>query len=93
MSATAVSALPRDARSAPGKAIAATDRPLVPVLPLAVGDPVTAPAVGVRGTIIEVSGSEATVIGIGGLRVRIPIEQLRPDRDAVGADESTRRLP
>ena len=65
-----------------GQAIADTDQPLLPLVPLAVGDPVTAPAIGVRGTILELSGSEATVIGIGGLRVRIPIEQLRPDRDA-----------
>jgi DNA mismatch repair protein MutS2 len=67
-----------------GRAIADTDQPLVPLAPLAVGDPVTAPGVGVRGTILEVAGDEATVIGVGGLRVRIPVDQLRPDRDAAG---------
>ncbi|MFN8224183.1 MAG: Smr/MutS family protein [Gaiellales bacterium] len=62
--------------------IAATEAPLAPLAPLAVGDPVIAPSLGVRGTIVELGTSEATVIGIGGLRVRIPTDRLRPDRDA-----------
>lgn len=64
-----------------GKAIAGAEEPLVALTPLAVGDPVTAPSIGVRGVIVELQAGEATVIGIGGLRVRIPLDRLRPDRD------------
>jgi DNA mismatch repair protein MutS2 len=35
----------------------------------------------VRGTITEIAGDEATVLGSGGLRVRVPLDRLRPDRD------------
>ncbi len=57
------------------------DEPPGQVLPLDVGDPVTAPELGVRGTVAEITGDEATVLGAGGLRVRVPLERLRPDRD------------
>jgi DNA mismatch repair protein MutS2 len=46
------------------------------------GDPVEAPDVGVRGTIVAIEGSEAEVVGAGGLRVRIPLASLRPDPSA-----------
>jgi len=40
----------------------------------------------VRGTIADLTGTDATVLGRGGLRVRVPLDRLRPDRDA-GATE------
>ncbi len=46
--------------------------------PLAVGDPVVAPALGVRGVIVEIPGDEAEVHG-GNLRVHVPMAQLAPD--------------
>ena len=46
--------------------------------PLAAGDPVVAAELGVRGTIAEVVGDEATVLGRGGLRIRVPLDRLRP---------------
>ncbi len=46
--------------------------------PLAAGDPVVAPALGVRGTIVSVSGDAAEVQG-GRLRVRVPLAELEPD--------------
>jgi len=49
--------------------------------PLAAGDPVVAPSLGVRGTIAEIVRDEAVVLGRGGLRVRVPLERLRPDRE------------
>ena len=45
------------------------------------GDPVVAPDLGVRGTIAEISGDEATVLGSGGLRVKVPLERLQPSRE------------
>lgn len=63
------------------KALGATEEPLDPVAPLAPGDPVIAPSLGVRGTVVEVTRNEATVLGHGGLRVRVPLDRLRPDRD------------
>jgi len=45
---------------------------------LAVGDPVEAPSVGVRGTIVGIDGDEAEVAGAGGQRVRIALGRLRP---------------
>ena len=65
-----------------GRAIRDADEPLAQVAPLAAGDPVVAPELGVRGTIVEVGGDDAVVVGRGGLRVRVPIARLRPDRDA-----------
>jgi len=48
---------------------------------LAVGDPVEAPEVGVRGTVAAIRGGEAEVIGAAGQRVRIPAARLRPSRE------------
>jgi DNA mismatch repair protein MutS2 len=57
-------------------------RALEPVpmqLPLAPGDPVEAPDLGIRGTIAALEGETAEVVGQGGQRVRIPTARLRPD--------------
>ena len=54
--------------------------PLPVLQPLAVGDPVEAPELGVVGTIAAIEGDEAEVTGSGGLRVRIPLARLRPGR-------------
>ncbi len=70
----------RAARAA--RSLAGLDEPLALTAPLAVGDPVVAADIGVRGTIAEIVGDEATVLGRGGLRVRVPVERLVPDRDA-----------
>ena len=59
--------------------------PIVPVAPLAVGDPVEAPDLGVRGTIVDVRGDEAEVTGAGGQRVRIPLARLRPSAEVGSA--------
>jgi DNA mismatch repair protein MutS2 len=64
------------------------DAPPVQVAPLAVGDPVVAPEVGVRGTIVEIAGDEAEVAGVGGQRVRIALARLRPS--AARAEQETR---
>ncbi len=61
------------------QALARFDEPLPATAPLAPGDPVVARALGVRGTITEIAGDEATVLGSGGLRVRVPLDRLRPD--------------
>ena len=56
----------------------ALDAPPVATAPLAVGDPVVAPAIGVRGTIVAIAGDEAEVAGVGGQRVRIALGRLQP---------------
>ncbi len=48
---------------------------------LAVGDPVEAPDVGVRGTIAALRGDDAEVVGAAGQRIRIPLRRLRPSRE------------
>ena len=59
------------------------DEPLRPTAPFAPGDPVTALELGVhRGTIATLEGDEAEVIGTGGLRVRVPVARLAPDRQS-----------
>ena len=65
-----------------GRSLRAADEPLEVTAPLAAGDPVIAPSLGVRGTIAEIVRDEAVVVGRGGLRVRVPLDRLRPDRDA-----------
>jgi DNA mismatch repair protein MutS2 len=65
-----------------GRALRDADEPLPVTAPLAPGDPVIAPALGVRGTIDEIVRGDAVVVGRGGLRVRVPVARLRPDRDA-----------
>src|SRR5262249_27404723 len=52
--------------------------PLTATAPLAAGDPVEAPDVGIRGTIVSIRGDEAEVAGAAGQRVRIPLARLRP---------------
>jgi DNA mismatch repair protein MutS2 len=57
------------------------DAPPVATAPLAVGDPVEAPSIGVRGTIVGIQGSDAEVAGLTGQRVRIALDRLRPSRE------------
>ncbi|HXV33675.1 MAG TPA: Smr/MutS family protein [Gaiellaceae bacterium] len=54
-------------------------RPVALQGPLAPGDPVTAPDLGVRGTVAAIEGDEAEVVGLGGQRVRIPVARLQAD--------------
>ena len=56
--------------------------------PLAVGDPVEAPAIGLRGTIAAIDGEEAEVVGVAGQRVRIAVGRLRPDPHGGGPSEA-----
>jgi DNA mismatch repair protein MutS2 len=62
------------------RAIAKLDEPLEQTAPLAAGDPVEAPALGVHGTIAAIEGDEAEVVGPGGHRLRIALGRLRPSR-------------
>jgi DNA mismatch repair protein MutS2 len=64
-----------------GRALQEAEEPLPLTAPLAPGDPVVAPELGVRGTIAEIGKEDAVVVGRGGLRVRVPVARLRPDRD------------
>jgi DNA mismatch repair protein MutS2 len=65
------------------------DEPMtLPAAPLAPGDPVTALELGLRGTISTLDGDEAEVIGTGGLRVRVPVGRLTPDRNRVATVEA-----
>ena len=64
------------------RSLRAQEAPLHQTAPLAAGDPVVAPELGVRGTIAELVKDDAVVVGRGGLRVRVPVARLRPDRDA-----------
>jgi DNA mismatch repair protein MutS2 len=61
------------------RALRTLDRPLPVLAPLAVGDPVEVPELGVRGTLAAFAGDDAEVVGRGGLRVRVPVARLRPD--------------
>jgi DNA mismatch repair protein MutS2 len=60
------------------KALGRLQPPLVATAPLAVGDPVEAPGIGVRGTIVAIDGDEAEVAGVTGQRVRIAVGRLQP---------------
>ena len=62
------------------RALRTLDEPLPLLAPLAPGDPVEAPEIGVRGTIASIDGDEAEVVGAGGHRVRIALSRLRPSR-------------
>jgi DNA mismatch repair protein MutS2 len=62
--------------------------PLEATAPLAAGDPVEAPDVGVRGTIAAIRGDDAEVIGAAGQRVRIPLSRLRPSRERAPEDRT-----
>ena len=70
------------------------DEPLPVQSPLSPGDPVVAVELGVRGTITTIEHSEAEVIGTGGLRIRVPLERLRPDaqKEAVQHSEPAVRV-
>ncbi|MEI7761362.1 MAG: Smr/MutS family protein [Thermoleophilia bacterium] len=70
------------------RSLSRLDEPLALTAPLAVGDPVVAADIGVRGTIAEIVGSEATVLGRGGLRVRVPVDRLLPDRHAEPTEDA-----
>jgi DNA mismatch repair protein MutS2 len=48
------------------------------VAPLAEGDPVEAPELGIRGTLARISGDQGEVVAVGGTRVRVPLARLRP---------------
>ena len=61
------------------RALREFDRPLRLTRPLEPGDPVEAPAYGIRGVVAAVEGDEAEVVGAAGHRVRVPLERLRPD--------------
>jgi DNA mismatch repair protein MutS2 len=63
------------------RALSTLREPLPLLAPLAVGDPVEAPAIGVRGTIAAIDGGEAEVVGVSGQRVRIALDRLRPDAE------------
>src|SRR5205814_4596833 len=54
------------------------EEPPATVAPLAVGDPVQAPTLGLRGTIVGIHGDEAEVAGSSGQRVRIALARLQP---------------
>ncbi len=62
------------------RAIRELDEPLPVTGPLAAGDPVEAPGLGVHGTIAAIEGEEAEVVGAAGHRLRIPLARLRPSR-------------
>jgi DNA mismatch repair protein MutS2 len=76
-------ALGRAARHAEraGDAVSRVSEPVAQLAPLATGDPVEAPGLGVRGTIVAIRGEEAEVAGVGGQRVRIPLARLRPSAE------------
>ena len=57
--------------------------------PLAIGDPVEAPAIGLRGTIAAIEGDEAEVVGTRGQRVRIALARLDADVRHGDASETT----
>ena len=88
MSATARSVVRPSASRRAQQAVDRVFEPITQLAPLAVGDPVEAPGVGVRGTIVAIRGDEAEVAGVGGQRVRIPLERLRPS-----AEPETRSEP
>ena len=62
------------------RAIRELDEPLAFTGPLAPGDPVEAPSLGVHGTIATIEGDEAEVVGAAGHRLRIPLARLQPSR-------------
>jgi len=64
------------------RALRSLEQPLTQVAPLGVGDPVRAPALGLRGTIVRIDAGEAEVAGSSGQRVRIALDRLQPDARA-----------
>jgi DNA mismatch repair protein MutS2 len=69
--------------------LGALEEPLPVLGPLAVGDAVEAPGIGVRGTIAAIDGDVAEVAGAAGQRIRIALGRLQPDRRGT-ADERPR---
>jgi len=67
------------------QAVQSVPEPVAQLAPLAAGDPVEAPGLGVRGTIVAIRGDEAEVAGVAGQRVRIPLARLRPSADPAPA--------
>jgi DNA mismatch repair protein MutS2 len=61
------------------RALRSLDTPVETTAPLAEGDPVEAPDLGIRGTIAGIDSGVAQVVGPGGTRVRVPVARLRPD--------------
>ena len=68
------------------RALRSVERPMPLTAPLAEGDPVEAPALGVRGTIASIEDDEAEVVGVAGHRVRVPLDRLRPDPRGAGSE-------
>jgi DNA mismatch repair protein MutS2 len=62
------------------RALRELDRPLPLLAPLAPGDPVESPEVGLHGTVASIDGEEAEVVGSSGQRVRIALSRLRPSQ-------------
>jgi DNA mismatch repair protein MutS2 len=62
------------------RALRALDEPLPVLAPLAVGDPVEAAGLGLRGTIASIDGDEAEIVAPGGQRIRIALARLNPSR-------------
>jgi DNA mismatch repair protein MutS2 len=73
-------------------ALRALRGPLPLTGPLAPGDPVEAPDLGIRGTIVSVDDGDAEVVGLGGHRIRIPVARLRADVRG-GASETEPEQP
>jgi len=67
------------------RAVRRVSPPPVQLAPLAVGDPVESPELGVRGTIAAIRGDEAEVVGAAGQRLRISLERLRPSAEPLPA--------
>ncbi len=68
----------RRARSAGSAMADALAQPLEARAPLAVGDPVVAPALGIHGTLVGIEGDTGEVQGPR-VRVRVPLDRLVPD--------------
>ena len=77
------------------QALRGLDQPLPLTGPLAAGDPVEAPELGVHGTIAAIEGDEAEVVGPAGHRLRVPLARLRPSarREREGSETPVRVLP
>jgi DNA mismatch repair protein MutS2 len=69
------------------------EQPLALSGPLSLGDPVVAAELGVRGTIASIEQDEAEVIGVSGLRVRVPLERLSPDPRPPSREDVQSSLP
>jgi DNA mismatch repair protein MutS2 len=74
------------------EALRAVRTPLRLTGPLAAGDPVEAPELGISGTIVSVEDDQAEVVGRGGHRIKIPVARLRPDARG-GAREGEPEAP